>query len=315
MFIFKDLDFSEQMTTVKKIKLTSIKQLIDLNGDKVNFDLNVQVSSENKANFEALVVTQKMLDSEKELVYKKVEDGVMSINISNDKDVYENYLLLLKSDKPVNCEIKIDIKDIPYNPEHEIKRKNEIAQQNTFIQQQNIPPQNIPRQNIPPQNIPPQNIPPQNIPRQNIPPQNIPRQNAPQTVNQNGPSTLPSSDQKVSKKKGGVSIKLILTIIVIGAGGALLWYFFKKKKLFNKPSPKVDQSSFLNYIPSKPQEIYIQAPPSSLAQSLAQSLAPSPTKIQLPIEISAPSTILPSQNIESMINENLLSKLNNIPMY
>ena len=295
MFIFKDLDFSEQMTTVKKIKLTSIKQLIDLNGDKVNFDLNVQVSSENKANFEALVVTQKMLDSEKELVYKKVEDGVMSINISNDKDVYENYLLLLKSDKPVNCEIKIDIKDIPYNPEHEIKRKNEIAQQNTFIQQQNIPPQNIPRQNIPPQNIP--------------------RQNAPQTVNQNGPSTLPSSDQKVSKKKGGVSIKLILTIIVIGAGGALLWYFFKKKKLFNKPSPKVDQSSFLNYIPSKPQEIYIQAPPPSLAQSLAQSLAPSPTKIQLPIEISAPSTILPSQNIESMINENLLSKLNNIPMY
>ena len=281
MFIFKDLDFSEQMTTVKKIKLTSIKQLIDLNGDKVNFDLNVQVSSENKANFEALVVTQKMLDSEKELVYKKVEDGVMSINISNDKDVYENYLLLLKSDKPVNCEIKIDIKDIPYNPEHEIKRKNEIAQQNTFIQQQNIPPQNIPRQNIP------------------------------QTVNQNGPSTLPSSDQKVSKKKGGVSIKLILTIIVIGAGGALLWYFFKKKKLFNKPSPKVDQSSFLNYIPSKPQEIYIQAPP----PSLAPSLAPSPTKIQLPIEISAPSTILPSQNIESMINENLLSKLNNIPMY
>ena len=286
MFIFKDLDFSEQMTTVKKIKLTSIKQLIDLNGDKVNFDLNVQVSSENKANFEALVVTQKMLDSEKELVYKKVEDGVMSINISNDKDVYENYLLLLKSDKPVNCEIKIDIKDIPYNPEHEIKRKNEIAQQNTFIQQQNIPPQNIPRQNIP-------------------------RQNIPQTVNQNGPSTLPSSDQKVSKKKGGVSIKLILTIIVIGAGGALLWYFFKKKKLFNKPSPKVDQSSFLNYIPSKPQEIYIQAPP----PSLAPSLAPSPTKIQLPIEISAPSTILPSQNIESMINENLLSKLNNIPMY
>ena len=116
MFIFKDLQFSEQMTTVKNIKLNSIKQLIDLNGDKVNFDLNVKVSSENKAPFDALVVTQKILDSEQELVYKKVEDGTMSINISNDKGIYENYLLLLKSETPVNCEIQLDIKDIPYNP-------------------------------------------------------------------------------------------------------------------------------------------------------------------------------------------------------
>jgi hypothetical protein len=306
MFIFKDLVFSEQMTTVKKIKLNSIKQLIDLNGDKVNFDLNVQVSSENKAHFDALVVTQKMLDSEQELVYKKVEDGVMSINISNDKGVYENYLLLLKSEKPVNCEIKIDIKDIPYNPEHEIKRKNEIiAQQNAMAQQQNAMAQ---QQNAIAQQ---QN----GLGQQNIPRQNIPQQNAPQqTVQQNAPPVVgPPVQKEVSKKKGGINIRLILTIIIIGAGGALLWYLFKKKKIFNKPSPKVDQSSLLNYMSSKPQEISIQAPP----PSLAPSLAPSPAIMQLPVEIPAPapSTILPSQNIQSMINENLLSKLNNIPIY
>ena len=74
------------MSNIKNIKLTPIKQLIDLNGDKVNFDLTFNATSANKVPFDALVVTQKMLDSETPLEYKKVTEGTINGNIVSDKD-------------------------------------------------------------------------------------------------------------------------------------------------------------------------------------------------------------------------------------
>jgi len=85
------------MTTVQNIKLNSIKQLLDLNGEKVNFDLTFEVVSKDKVPFETLVVTQKMLDSDEPLEYKKITEGIIQGNIVSDKGLYDNYFLVLKS--------------------------------------------------------------------------------------------------------------------------------------------------------------------------------------------------------------------------
>ena len=110
------------MSNVKTYKLSNMRQLIDLNGDLTNFDLRFNAKSKNKANFYALIVDQTTLDSSPELEYKQAE-GEISGNLISDKNVYQNYFLVLKSDKPCDCEVIIDIKQI------EPKLDNEPLQQ------------------------------------------------------------------------------------------------------------------------------------------------------------------------------------------
>jgi len=89
-----------------------MKQLIDLNGDLTNFDLTFTATSKDGSPFELLVVDQTTLDSNPSLEYKKAE-GTISGNIISDKGVYQNYFLLLKSDTPTECEVSIELKEIP----------------------------------------------------------------------------------------------------------------------------------------------------------------------------------------------------------
>jgi len=102
------------MSNVVTLNLNNIKQLIDLNKDKVNFELDFQVESMNGVPFEALVVTQEMLDSETPLEYQKA-NGVISGKIVSDKNIYQNYFLILKSDTPVECKVMTNMKDIEPN--------------------------------------------------------------------------------------------------------------------------------------------------------------------------------------------------------
>jgi hypothetical protein len=102
------------MTITKSVvPVHKIKKLIDLNGDKTNFDLSFTVKSTDKSPFEAIVVSQAQLDDGEPLPYKNVSQGLISGNIVSDKNVYQNYFLLLKSENEVECQIEIDIKDIP----------------------------------------------------------------------------------------------------------------------------------------------------------------------------------------------------------
>ena len=107
---------------------------------------------------------------------------------------------------------------------------------------------------------------------------------------------LQKQEKQIVKKKSGINIRLILTIIVIGLGGMLLWYFLNKKKKSNIPNQYSNQmtNQIPNYIPNQMPN-YI------------------PNQIQIPTYIPTPS-INPQLNIESIINENLLSKINNIPI-
>ena len=81
------------------------RRLVDLNGDSKNFDLTFTCTSKDGAPFEVLVVDQATLDSTPNLQYKKA-NGTISGNIVADKNVYQNYFLVLKADKP--CEVTVN---------------------------------------------------------------------------------------------------------------------------------------------------------------------------------------------------------------
>lgn len=100
--------------SIKKYNISSIKQLIDLNGRVVNFHLTFTVKSLSNEPFDALVVTQEMLDSNAPLNYQRAE-GEISGQIKNDNNVYNSYFLCLKSDKTQEVEVKTTMEEVPAN--------------------------------------------------------------------------------------------------------------------------------------------------------------------------------------------------------
>jgi hypothetical protein len=98
--------------SVNKYSISSIKQLIDLNGSRVNFHLTFQVKSVTNEPFDALVVTQEMLDSNSPLNYQRAE-GEISGQIKNDNNVYNSYFLCVKSDKVMEIDVTVNITDVP----------------------------------------------------------------------------------------------------------------------------------------------------------------------------------------------------------
>lgn len=103
-------------TTKKTYTLGKIKQLIDLNGDSVNFDLTFNVTGKDNSPFSILVVDQTTLDNSPELQYKEA-NGTMSGNIVADKNVYQNYFLILKSDTPCQVDVELIKKELPRTPD------------------------------------------------------------------------------------------------------------------------------------------------------------------------------------------------------
>lgn len=100
-------------TTENVYSIGKVKQLIDLNGDSVNFEVSFNVESETGEAFDALVVDQTTLDNNSKIEYKKADEGKLSGTITNDKNVYQNYFLILKADKDVNCKVSISKKELP----------------------------------------------------------------------------------------------------------------------------------------------------------------------------------------------------------
>jgi len=89
------------------------KQLIDLNGASINFDLSFSATSSENSDFHALVVDQNTLDKvPHDSLEFKLANGYISGNIVSDKNVYQNHFLCLKSDKPCQIEVVINKKEI-----------------------------------------------------------------------------------------------------------------------------------------------------------------------------------------------------------
>lgn len=114
---FKGTIFSIKMKKSETYKLGRIKQLIDLNGDVTNFNLKFSVKSKDNSEFEAIVVDQNTLDNNQNIEYKKAP-GTISGNIVADKNVYQNYFLLLKSEIPSECVVETELEIIEPNPQY-----------------------------------------------------------------------------------------------------------------------------------------------------------------------------------------------------
>jgi hypothetical protein len=112
----------KQKMTTTRYNISSIKQLIDLNGKSINFQLGFKAKSVSNENFDVLVVTQEMLDSNEPFNYQK-SDGEISGQITNENGVYNNYFLCLKSEKPMEVDVTITINELPIQPQQTIMQQ------------------------------------------------------------------------------------------------------------------------------------------------------------------------------------------------
>ena len=103
--------------TKNKYQVTHLQQLIDLNGDFTNFRLKFTCRAENETDqFEVLVLNQAQLESQdpNNLKYKPVT-GQISGEIVADKNVYQNYFLLMKAPKDCVVEVISNLDQLPDN--------------------------------------------------------------------------------------------------------------------------------------------------------------------------------------------------------
>lgn len=98
---------------MSKYNLTPQKQLIDINEDAINFEAIVEVSSVNNKPFEGLVVSQKQLDSNPNLEFKASENGQFYVEIFENNGVFDNWYLVLRSNKDAEVKVSIQRKELP----------------------------------------------------------------------------------------------------------------------------------------------------------------------------------------------------------
>lgn len=105
---------NQQVGTKQTYSISKIKKLIDLNNDMTNFKLTFKATSLENLPFEVLIVNQSTLDNQSsdELDYKTV-DGYLSGEVVADKNVYQNYFMILKSETPQAVEVEITRERLP----------------------------------------------------------------------------------------------------------------------------------------------------------------------------------------------------------
>jgi hypothetical protein len=101
---------------MKNYSVSKVKQLIDLNGDSVNFEIGFTVASKNGEPFDIIVVDQENLDNTPDLKYKHVSNGSISGRFRYDKNVYQNHFLILKAENPCECQVDIQKTELPLQP-------------------------------------------------------------------------------------------------------------------------------------------------------------------------------------------------------
>jgi hypothetical protein len=99
------------------LELSTRHQLLDLNREKVNFVLNFNIVAEDNKHFFVIILTQKEVDKYGNLdeIEMKTAPGKISGTITVKDNVYENYILLLKSND--NCKVHVDLDVEEVEPE------------------------------------------------------------------------------------------------------------------------------------------------------------------------------------------------------
>ena len=130
----------------KTYNINSIQQLIDLNQDSKNFKLTFKCKSHDPSDeYSILVLNQSQLDSQdaNQLPFKIVKSEI-SGNITANDDIYQNYFMVIKSNKKCNVDITIDKTEIEpkkkiqenfptKSPHVEKKKKKSFLQSSLFL--------------------------------------------------------------------------------------------------------------------------------------------------------------------------------------
>ena len=115
--------------TTKTYNVNKTKQLIDLNGHLTNFKAVFTVKSDKETTeFDVAIVNQNILDSEDDTAVKyRHATGIINGEIFNDNDIYQNYFLIIVSKKPCECEVTVDVNQIPSTRNNTV-RANELPE-------------------------------------------------------------------------------------------------------------------------------------------------------------------------------------------
>jgi hypothetical protein len=98
----------DSTNTTKTYQVDKHKQLIPLNGSMAHFTCLFEVKN-NKTPFNITIVEQGDIHPKQ---YKLIEDGYINGQIESD-GVLKSYFLVLKSQQPCECEVKISLKPKP----------------------------------------------------------------------------------------------------------------------------------------------------------------------------------------------------------
>tara|TARA_X000000950_G_scaffold284239_1_gene386919 strand:- start:8468 stop:9211 length:744 start_codon:yes stop_codon:yes gene_type:complete len=114
----------KMVRNVQTLELTKRHQLIDLNKDKVNFELKFNIVAENEQIFHVIIMTQAEVDNYDNLsdIDMRVAPGKISGTISSKENKYDNYVLILRSDaeNPVKVDIVIDLEEVEADVQEKI---------------------------------------------------------------------------------------------------------------------------------------------------------------------------------------------------
>lgn len=125
----------------KKFHVNKTKQLIDINGNSINFEIFFQIKSIDGQPFEMVVVDQTKLDNDSPITYQKVDSGEIKGQVFYDKNIFQNHYIVLRSDNPTECIVEIQKKELPIREKvienNQIKNQKldmiDINQKNKFV--------------------------------------------------------------------------------------------------------------------------------------------------------------------------------------
>jgi hypothetical protein len=115
------------MSKTQIYPLTKRPQLIDLNGENVNFKLDFQVKSINPEHeFNAIVLTQEQLDSvDINKIEMKNAKGKINGNIVANNNKYQNYFLVLKKLNANTPDFNVQV-DIALEPVEAVEQPQDM---------------------------------------------------------------------------------------------------------------------------------------------------------------------------------------------
>lgn len=97
------------MSNIHQLVLNANNQVIPINNGIENFQAHVTVKSDAGAPFHIALIEEAQLTASAPVEYKVATEGIIEVDISNDKRKPENWYMLLKADKENKVTVQIDL--------------------------------------------------------------------------------------------------------------------------------------------------------------------------------------------------------------